>query len=255
MAGPHRAPFPVRMFRCIHRLEETIGISCGLYGILLTLFIITLHVFLFEHRSRGSFAVILSMLLLTMSIATVTFGLTIIHEVGQFHPKTLSDCQGSAITSSFIALVPIQLIFVDIFAVPGLSPAEKFKWTDNELRYIPSYSWLCPSQKKLQADALPLSFGLPLSFVLNMVCTGRFTKFAERNDQILPVAVTHTAAITFDIMVLQIAINKVFYQPGISESNPTETLSKGDSELIESTLSPLRRKNSEADFDNEKSDD
>ncbi|KZS89721.1 hypothetical protein SISNIDRAFT_220335 [Sistotremastrum niveocremeum HHB9708] len=117
MAGPHRAPFPVRMFRCIHRLEETIGISCGLYGILLTLFIITLHVFLFERRSRGSFAIILSMLLLTMSIATVTFGLTIIHEVGQFHPKTLSDCQGSAITSSFIALVPIQLIFVDIFAI------------------------------------------------------------------------------------------------------------------------------------------
>ncbi|KZT38773.1 hypothetical protein SISSUDRAFT_1061702 [Sistotremastrum suecicum HHB10207 ss-3] len=291
MAEPNSTTFALPVLECIEKLETGIGVSCGLYGILLTLFIITIHVFLFERRSRSSFILILSMLVLTLTIATAAFILTIINLVGQVKPvlqnNALSDCQGPPISRPLGALVPSQLLVVDTFTI-----YRTWLLYERRIAFV-LFPLLCDVAmlallllnliefSQVWADALPLALGLPLSFILNTVCTimivvrlarshlgvlqakkwlivplvllsgaihnvvililflGIFTSLKFRDALILPVAITHTAAITFGIVVLQIAINKVFYQPAFSEVNSAQKVSCGDSESIEASFTLL----------------
>ncbi|KZS96570.1 hypothetical protein SISNIDRAFT_483126 [Sistotremastrum niveocremeum HHB9708] len=107
--------------RCIDVLQIRMGLAAAFYGILFMLAATTIWTFVIRYRRHPSFALLLSMLILTFSLATVQSALTIVNIARSVPSSPGSDVSFSCLDLP-VSLAPdllfeIQMILGDSFAI------------------------------------------------------------------------------------------------------------------------------------------
>ncbi|KZS89720.1 hypothetical protein SISNIDRAFT_458402 [Sistotremastrum niveocremeum HHB9708] len=252
--------------RCVQELEIRVGISGSLYrGLLVSLFVVTLRVFIAQGRAQSCFILILVMVIITFGIATAAFVLTMYNISTQLQPMPMAEdldppfsCDDDTDPPYLRPLFMLQMLLVDSFTIYRT-------WLLYKRRYsVIFFPFICSitlfgsllfnliEPRNWVGAYITYVFNIPLSLILNLCCTvfitirlvkmrfgsmeadgyrilqffvlsgaihnlvlffffvGLFAGWADGLTLVGPVAISCTAAIAFDFLVLQIALTKAF---------------------------------------------
>ncbi|KZT34865.1 hypothetical protein SISSUDRAFT_1052229 [Sistotremastrum suecicum HHB10207 ss-3] len=107
--------------RCIDVLQVRLGLAAAFYGILFMLAATTIWTFIIRYRRHPSFGLLLSMLILTFSLATIQFALTVVNIASSVNSAVESGLSFSCVDrpASLAAdlIFEIQMILGDSFAI------------------------------------------------------------------------------------------------------------------------------------------
>ncbi|KZT34861.1 hypothetical protein SISSUDRAFT_227848 [Sistotremastrum suecicum HHB10207 ss-3] len=224
------------IFLCVQNLELRVGVAASLYSILFILFLVTLRAFITQYRAQGSFELLLSMLAVTFVIPTVIFILTMINISTRLRPaNSLTNflgCNDDSDPGYLRVLFILQMFILDAFTVYPLTL----------LAFIPVSGTNAVSEL--------YDIVLPISLVLNVLCTalhsnrfmvlhfvvvsgalyslvlfflliGQVGGWGNGISLVGPIAISSVGAITFNLLVLQLALTKAFRHQGFVSIDET----------------------------------